>query len=61
MTIVICPKCKGKGEVVQIKWLSAIMTLGITALSDLSFPDMCPVCNGKGIVDTYGVGGIDAN
>ena len=44
MAVVICPCCKGKGEVVQIKWLPAIMTLGITALSDLSWPDVCDVC-----------------
>lgn len=52
MTVIICPRCKGKGEVVQIKWLPAIMTLGITALSDLSWPDVCPICDGKGFVDT---------
>ena len=52
MAIVICPRCKGKGEVIRIKWLPAIMSLGITALSDLDWPNVCPICDGKGFVDT---------
>lgn len=48
--IIICPNCKGKGEIIKIDWLDAIFTLGLSALEDLSIPEKCPVCNGKGVI-----------
>ncbi len=51
MVMIICPRCKGKGEIVRIQLLPAIFTLGITALFDLTCPDVCPMCDGKGVVN----------
>lgn len=50
MAVVICPRCKGKGEIIKVDWFSGIVTLGITILSDISSPITCPICNGKGVI-----------
>ena len=52
MPIIICPRCKGKGEVVEIDWFGAVVTLGLTFLEDVSTPITCPICNGRCFVDT---------
>ena len=47
----ICPYCKGKGEIIKIDWVDAVVTVGLTALMDLSEPKVCPVCKGKGVIE----------
>ena len=51
---IICPRCKGKGEVYDINWLGAVATFGISLLGDLSYPETCPICNGTGLVNIGG-------
>lgn len=48
--IITCPKCKGKGEIVEIDWLGGVLTAGLGILGDLSSPYICPTCNGKGYI-----------
>lgn len=58
MAVVVCPRCKGKGEVVDVDWFAAVVTLGLSFLSDVSTPMTCPICNGKGFVDTDRMRGV---
>lgn len=48
--VIVCPKCKGKGEVIKIDWLGAVCTFGLTFLEDISSPQRCPICGGKGVI-----------
>lgn len=47
-SVITCPRCKGKGEIVEIDWFYGVLTAGL--LSDLSNPYTCPSCNGKGYI-----------
>lgn len=47
----ICPNCKGKGEVREkIDWLLGVISGGLTALMQASNWETCRVCKGKGIL-----------
>lgn len=48
---VVCPVCKGSGKRYEINWLSAVFSGGLTALMDLSNPDPCPCCGGRGYIE----------
>lgn len=48
----ICPNCKGKGDVMgDIDWFVGVATLGITALLDASKREECNICKGKGLIN----------
>ena len=49
-SVITCPRCKGKGEIVEIDWFYGVLTAGLGLLSDLSNPYTCPSCNGKGYI-----------
>lgn len=49
-SVITCPRCKGKGEIVEIYWFYGVLTAGLGLLSDLSNPYTCPSCNGKGYI-----------
>lgn len=51
MSKIRCFKCNGSGEITNIDPLSAVFSLGITALIDLGNPDKCNACNGKGYLE----------
>lgn len=46
--IITCPKCKGTGKIYDIDWLSGLLSCGLLILNDLSNPQTCDTCNGKG-------------
>jgi DnaJ-class molecular chaperone len=46
----ICPKCKGKGTVIEINWLLGLVSFGMSALMEASDPNQCPICWGTGQV-----------
>lgn len=47
----ICPKCKGKGEIKDYEPLLGVLTLGLITLISLSMPgDECRMCKGVGQV-----------
>ena len=45
-----CPRYKGKGRKIEIDWFFGVLTCGITLLIDLSNPETCTMCEGKGYV-----------
>lgn len=48
----ICPRCNGKGKVREdIDWLSAVFTVGMTLLADISTYNKCNMCLGRGYLD----------
>lgn len=47
-----CFKCKGRGYVRgKVDWLSAVFTLGMTALVDASERPTCDACQGRGYLE----------
>lgn len=47
----VCPKCKGDGDLPgKIDVFDAVMSFGISALTDLSDRRCCKVCKGLGHV-----------
>ena len=51
MRITTCPKCKGKGYIIEIDWLYSVFTFGIGLLENLSTHYECDSCNGKGYIE----------
>lgn len=44
-----CWRCKGKGEVADVRFPAlAVLTLGLTWLVERSMPGTCDVCDGRG-------------
>lgn len=48
MSKIRCFKCNGKGVLHDVDLFPAVFTFGLTALIQLSDPDDCDACDGKG-------------
>ena len=48
--MIVCPKCKGKGEHSDYDIGLGIPTLGLTVVIDSFFKQTCNVCKGSGVV-----------
>lgn len=51
MSKIKCFKCDGKGEIIRIDPLLAVVSFGLTALMDAGDPDPCNACDGTGYLE----------
>lgn len=50
-TIVVCPKCKGKGKIREINWDYGFMLPFAALMGDTFSQYICNSCNGKGYIE----------
>lgn len=50
-TKILCPKCKGKGEIVEVNWDYGILFPFAVLLGSAYETKTCDTCNGKGWIN----------